>query len=194
MRTLVRYFLQGCLVLVPSVLTAYVLYLVVRQLDRLLGSPLPGLGIAIALVAITAVGALASNVLGRAVLKRVERLIGRVPLVRLVYTTVRDLVGAFFGEERSFDRPALVRFSDDGSVKGLGFITRDDLAEFGIGDHVLVYFPQAYNWAGSVLALPRSMVEPLAVDGSRFMALVLSGGVVTGAPAGASVRPPPAQR
>lgn len=150
---------------------------------------MPGVGILLTLVAITAVGALASNVLGRALLRRFERLVGRVPLVRLLYTTARDLVGAFFGDERSFDRPALVSVGPDDGLKALGFVTRDSLVELGLEDHVMVYFPQSYNFAGNTLAVPRSRVQLLSVDAGRFMAMVVSGGIVRGDPSSTSERP-----
>jgi uncharacterized membrane protein len=80
--------------------------------------------------------------------------------------------------------------SEDGGTRALGFITREALPELGMPDHVLVYFPQAYNFAGNVLAFPREQVRPLDVDAARLMALVVSGGVVTGRPAGESAPPP----
>lgn len=166
--------------LVPTVLTGYVVYLLIHKVDELLLSSVPGAGILLTLVAITAVGALVSNVLGRALLRRFERLVGRVPLVRLFYTTARDLLSAFFGDERSFERPALVFLGADAELKALGFVTRDSLAELGLEDHVMVYFPQSYNFAGNSLAVPRSRVQLLTVDAGRFMALVVSGGVVRG--------------
>jgi len=189
MRMLARYFLQGCLVTVPVVLTIYAVYVLAHEINALL-VPLPGLGIVLSLVGITAIGALASNVLGRTLVRKFERLIGRVPLVRLLYTTARDLLQAFFGDERSFDRPAVVALTADGETRAVGFITREALPELGMPDHVLVYFPQASNFAGNVLAFPREREQPLDVDAARVMALVVSGGVVTGRPAGESVRPP----
>ncbi len=192
MPTLVRYFLQGCLVLVPTVLTGYIVYWLIHKVDGLLLTSVPGLGILLTLAAITVVGALASNVLGRALLKRLERLIERVPLVRLLYMTARDLVGAFIGEERSFDRPALVSMSAEDGLKALGFVTGDSLVELGLEDHVMVYFPQSYNFAGNTMAVPRARVRLLSVDAGRFMAMVVSGGVVRGETTSSTDRAAPA--
>lgn len=180
MKTLAKSFLQGCLVLVPTVVTAYAVYLVWVKVDGLLPSAFPGAGVLVSVAVITAVGAFFSNVLGRSLLRLAERLIARVPIVRLLYATLRDFVEAFVGEDKGFDRPAVVAMSEDGSVRALGFITRDDLSEFGLEGQMAVYLPQAYNFAGHVVVMPASRVTPLDVDAGRLMALVVSGGVTTG--------------
>ena len=193
MKTLAKSFLQGCLVLVPTVVTAWAVYLVWVKLDALLPSRFfPGAGVLLALGFITGVGALFSNVVGRRLLRVTEQVIARVPIVRLLYSTLRDFVEAFVGEEKGFDRPAVVQLTEDGAVHGLGFITRDDLSDVGLPGQMAVYMPQAYALAGHVVVLPASRVRALDVDAGRFMALVVSGGVTTGRKPGTSEHPPPA--
>jgi uncharacterized membrane protein len=177
---LVRSFLQGCLVIVPVVVTGYVVYVVLARADRLIGAPIPGLGVLLCVAAITITGAVFSNVVGRGLLRFAERVIARVPLVRLLYTTLRDLVGAFVGEERGFDRPVVVSLGEGEDLLGLGFITQDDLSGLGLPGYAAVYFPQAYNIAGHTLAVPTSRVRPLDVSPARVMALIVSGGITTG--------------
>jgi uncharacterized membrane protein len=191
MRTLLKHFVQGCLVLVPTVITGYVVYLVLLRLDQFMDRPFPGFTIIVVVAAITGIGALTSNVLGRRVGRVLERAIGRVPLVRLLYTTLRDMLGAFAGEEKSFDRPAVISMGGEGTPKALGFITRDDLADLGLPGHVSVYLPQSYNFAGNMLVVPKDRVQELSVDAGAFMALVVSGGVVTAKRLGHSERPAP---
>lgn len=178
-RALARNFLKGCLVLVPSAVTLYVIYFIFTTVDGLVAVPIPGLGFLFTVTLITAVGYLASNVVGRQLFDAVERQLARVPLVNLVYTSLKDLVEAFVGEKKRFDRPVMVSVGLGEGAKLLGFITADALEALGLDDHVAVYFPQAYNFAGNLVLFPRDKVTPLEVDRSQFMAFIVSGGVVS---------------
>jgi uncharacterized membrane protein len=177
MNTLVKNFLHGCLVLVPAVVTIYVVYFVFTTIDGLLGLDVPGVGFALTLALITVVGALTRNVVGRRLVGLPDRVLGRLPLVKLVYTSLRDLMAALVGERRSFDRPVLVTLSSDGALRALGFITRDELSQFGLADHVAVYFPQSINFAGQLAIVPRARVEELAVPPSQLLPFIVSGGM-----------------
>jgi uncharacterized membrane protein len=182
MKILLKNFLKGCVFLLPTGGTLYVVWAVFSKVDSWVPGPIPGVGILLAFLATAAVGAMASNVIGRRLFAATEALLTRLPLVKLLYTTLRDFMGALVGERRSFDRPVLV--SLDGQPDGpklLGFMTCEDLTEFELRDHVAVYCPQAINFAGNLLLLPRSRVRPLAMDQAAFMAFAVSGGVVRSA-------------
>jgi uncharacterized membrane protein len=71
----------------------------------------------------------------------------------------------------------------------LGFVTRTGLRPLGLADHVAVYFPPAYNFAGNVLAVPESLVVPLEIPSSELMTFIVSGGV-SGFGVGQSLLPP----
>jgi uncharacterized membrane protein len=114
----------------------------------------------------------------------------RVPLVKLVYTSIKDLIGAFVGDRKSFDKPVLLYLSQGSAVKLLGFVTRDGLSQLGHADHVAVYLPQSYNFAGNVVIAPRELIEPLDVPSSEIMTFIVSGGV-SGLGVGQSLLPPP---
>lgn len=177
MKALVTNFLRGCLVLVPTVATLYVIYFVFVTVDGLLGLRIPGLGFALTLVLITLVGALASNVVGKQLVGMPERLLTRLPLVKLIYTSVRDFMAALVGERKTFNRPVLASLSADGAVKAFGFVTREDLSHFGLREHVAVYFPQSINFAGQLTVLPRERVLPLDVQSSELLPFIVSGGI-----------------
>lgn len=185
MKSLVKHFLQGCLVITPVAATAYVLYKLFVLVDGLLPTRVPGLGIVATLAAITALGFLTANVVGRRAVGLLEGLLTRLPLVRLVYTSIRDVTSAFLGEKKSFDRPVAVALVPGSAARALGFVTREALGLPGFDGHVAVYFPQSYHFAGSVLLVPRAQIEPLAIEGSELMAFVISGGLsgATGATA-----------
>ena len=90
-------------------------------------------------------------------------------------------MSAFVGEKKRFDKPVLVHLENE--VHALGFVTRQSLEALGMPDHVAVYLPQAYNFAGQLVVVPRARVKPAAMDGTQFMAFILSAGVTSaGAP------------
>jgi uncharacterized membrane protein len=182
MGSIIKYLLRGLLVVVPIALTLWVLVKLFLWVDGLIQVPgsdryVPGLGVAVGVLVILLIGVLASNLIARQLLAWSEGVFTRLPLVKLVYTSIKDLVGAFVSEEKRFDKAVLVRLGDGLDARVLGFQTRDDLTRFGLADDVSVYFPQAYNFAGHLLVVPRSHVTVLDVPPADVMAFVISGGV-----------------
>ena len=177
MKPIVRNFFKGLLIVVPIVATTYLVYVVVLTLDSLLGLPIPGLGLAITLVAITLVGLLASNAVGRRLVRLLERGVSHLPVVKLLYSSIRDLMGAFVGDRKSFDQPVMVALDDQPRVRLLGFVTCTRFDDPKLRGHVAVYVPQSYNFAGNLLIVPASAVERIDADGAEFMAFIMSGGV-----------------
>lgn len=183
MKKIANYFLKGLLVFVPVALTIFAFVWVFTQLDSLFGNlfriKVPGLGLVITLVGITVIGFLASNFVGRKFFELIDKLFTRVPLVKLLYSSLKDFIEAFAGEKKSFNKPVLVELVP-GGPKAVGFITRKSLEVLGLNNYVAVYFPQSYNFAGSLLIFESTMVTPLDVDSSRVMAFIVSGGVAGG--------------
>ncbi len=107
----------------------------------------------------------------------VERVLKRVPFVRLVYSSTRDLVNAFVGEKRSFDKPVLVQLFSGGSARAFGFVTKESLEQLGHQEYVTVYLPQSYHFAGQLYVFPASAVEHLDASSADVMAFIVSGGV-----------------
>jgi uncharacterized membrane protein len=175
MNWLIKNFLRGLVIVVPIAVTVYLLYQSFVSLDRLLRLPTPGLGIAILLAAIVLVGALAGNFAGRRLFALTEALFTKAPIVRIVYSAIKDLLEAFVGNKRRFDRPVRVRLTDH--VQVFGFITQDDLGALSGAGDVGVYIPFSYTWDGCLLVVARERVEPLDADSANVMALVVSGGV-----------------
>ena len=186
------FFFRGLLVVVPIGLTLWVLYFVANKLDRLLmwaleritgqpsplELPVPGFGLIVTVALVSLVGLLASTAVTRWVFRLVDQVFHQLPLVRILYGSIKDLIGAFVGDKKSFNTPVVVE--SDMGVHFLGFQTRDDLGDMGLADHVAVYFPQSYNFAGNVLVVPRSKVRPVEVDATLAMTFIVSGGVSGG--------------
>ena len=179
MRKLLNHFFRGLVLLAPLALTIYVCWLVFTTIDRWLGIPIPGVGFLLTIALITLVGFLASNLIARSLLGLVESVLGRLPFVRLLYTSTKDLLNAFVGEKRRFDTPVLVRLTADGGTGALGFITQENLERLGIPGHVAVYLPQAYNFAGQMLVVPADRVIRITSNSADVMAFIVSGGVTS---------------
>jgi uncharacterized membrane protein len=182
MKRLIRWFFQGLIYFVPIALTAFVLVAAFRAIDRglggLLGVEVPGVGVLVLVLGVTLLGFLLSNFLSRRILGAFEGLLDRLPLVKLLHGSVKDLMGAFVGEERRFDTPVTVEILPGSEIRALGFVTRDSLVDLGLGaELVAVYLPQSYNFAGQLIIIPRSRVHRIEAESAEMMALVLSGGV-----------------
>jgi uncharacterized membrane protein len=192
-KRLIGYFVRGCLVLVPLGLTVYILFAILSRIDQLLPIGIPGAGLLITLVLVTIVGALTSNVVGRSVVDSADRTLKRLPLIKLIYTSIKDLIDAFMGDKKSFNRPVAVTLNPSSGLKALGFITRDGLHALDLPQHVAVYFPQSYNFAGYLAVVPREQVEALEVNSAELMTFIISGGI-SGLGIGQSVLPPSSMR
>jgi len=181
MRRLLNYFLRGLVLVAPIAITMYVCWIVFVRIDGWLGLPIPGLGFVITVVLITLVGFLGSSLITRGLVAIVDQTVGRLPFVRLLYTSTKDLLNAFVGEKRRFDKPVLVRLSANTDARMVGFVTQESLDRLGLAGYAAVYFPQSYNFAGNLVVFPASNLEPIDAASADVMAFVVSGGV-TGVP------------
>ncbi len=177
MKRIGSYFLEGLLFVIPLALTIYIIYIAFVKIDGLLNLPIPGAGLVTTLVLITLIGFLASNFLTKHLLNWVDSVFARLPLIKLLYSSVKDLINAFVGDKKSFNKPALVSLNQEGSVFALGFITRESLSNFGLEHLVPVYLPQSYNFAGNLLVVPKEQVTPLEANSSDVMTFIVSAGV-----------------
>ncbi len=190
---LLGHFLKGLLVVAPVGFTLYICYKLFIWINTPLSGylqnhapelNLPGLGFAItvlvAAVVLTAVGYLSSNLLMRWLLDAVDRQFGKLPLIKLVHSSLKDLIGAFAGKNRGFDQPVLVSLQPDASVRMVGFVTRKDMEAWGLAGCVTVYLPAAYNFGGQLVILPKERVTPLPIASTDLMTFAISGGISGG--------------
>jgi uncharacterized membrane protein len=177
MKRLFNYFVRGLLLLAPLAITVFVCWKTFTTIDGWLGLRVPGAGFLLTLALITMFGFLAGGYLTRRVVALLERVMHRVPLVRLLYSSTKDLLNAFVGDRRRFDKPVLVELVPGSNAQAFGFVTQESLDQVGLPAHVAVYFPQSYNFAGSLVVFPRSQVRRLDAESSAVMAFIVSGGV-----------------
>ncbi len=184
---LFKSFLKGLLLLIPLAVTAWVIYHFFTWVDGLLHLSIPGLGFVLTFVIIIIVGAVGSNIVAARFIIYLESFLNRVPLVKLIYFSLKDLIGAFVGEKKSFRFPVLVSLYPESGAKMLGFVTSQDPNLPGAPDHVAVYLPQSYNYSGFLIVVPRDRITPLPPhESARWLSFIVSGGVSKGPQASAN--------
>jgi uncharacterized membrane protein len=176
MKKFTGYFLKGLLVFVPAALSIFAVVWVIGAIDNLMPFETPGVGIAATILVIFLTGFFASNFIGKKLFGFIDAIFKRLPVIKLLYSAAKDMIEAFAGERKSFDKPVIVELIKDGP-KAMGFVTQSSLDFLGIDGHVAVYLPQSYNFAGSVLIFLAERVKPLDIDSSEAMTFIVSGGV-----------------
>jgi uncharacterized membrane protein len=188
MNKLIRYFLQGLLLLSPVAITIYAIVvtfqfidgLLLQDLTNLIGFKIPGLGIIIIVTFITLIGVLGSSILIKPMLSAIDDFISRAPLVKIIYTSIKDFMSAFVGKEKKFTEPVLVKMSKDSDLEKIGFVTKHDLSALGIEEgKVAVYMPFSYTFSGNLYIVPAINIKPLNANPTEVMKFVVSAGVTT---------------
>ncbi|ANE52154.1 DUF502 domain-containing protein [Flavisolibacter tropicus] len=189
MNKLFQYFLQGLLVLAPIAITAYAIYWIVSSIDNLI--PIftyvdqkgniqvqnYGLGFLLVIGLIIVIGYMSSFFIKLRLFSLFETLMAKTPGIRFIYSTVKDFFEAFAGEKKKFNKPVLANI-DDNDVWRVGFITQDELKDFGFSEYVAVYIPASYSIAGNVYLLPRNRVRTITnINATDAMKFAISGGV-----------------
>ncbi len=190
MKKLAGYFFQGLLYIAPLAVTVYVIVLSFTWIDGLLrdlviftdgpfsGFNFPGLGLLVLVLLLTLIGFLGQRLITTPISSFFDALLRRAPLVKIIYTSVKELLSAFVGKERKFEQPVLVSLDEAGIVKRIGFLTAAHLADLGVeGGSIAVYMPSSYGLLGELVIVPASHVKPLDLNSTDVMKFVISGGV-----------------
>lgn len=182
LKKLPGYFVRGLFYTVPLGITIYVVIASFTFLDHLIPITTPGVGLLIMIVLITFIGYLGSAVLASSIgtlIRRGEKIVLRIPGVKMIYTALKDLTSALTGSTKTFDHGVLVTLDKENDIQKIGFVTRNDLSQLGIGpDKVSVYFPYSYGIMGDLRIVPKSAVRILPGKASDLMKFIVSGGVV----------------
>ena len=190
MKKIRKFFFQGLLFLAPLGLTVYIIYLIYigthnfleNQIKTLLPFDIPFLNLIILitiLLLVTLIGLLGQTFIFRPVQNLIGKTFEKVPIIKFIYTALKDFISAFVGKEKKFTNPALVKVHHLTNLEKLGFITKEDLSVIGIKDRkVAVYFPHSYNFSGELFIVPADQVTPLDLPASEVMKFIVSGGVL----------------
>ena len=204
-----KYLIAGLLVWLPLTLTVWVLTSVLGLLDGVFGwfisatqavlpapatAPLealrhiPGLGLIVTLVALLLTGIFAANIVGQWWLRQGSRLLNRIPIVKSIYNSIKQVSDTLFSSSgNAFREAVLVQYPHQGSWT-IAFVTGKpggEVASHLDGEHVSLYVPTTPNpTSGFFLMMPRSSVRPLQMSVDEALKYIISMGVV--------VPPPPA--
>lgn len=182
---LINYFIQGLLFLVPLSVTIFVIYYVFHYLDTLttslviefIGYEIPGLGLLIVILFILLIGILGSTIVFNPLISFLEGLINRAPLIKDIYSSIKDLLSAFVGNKKKFSNPVIVKMNDSG-LKRIGFLTRKGMETMKVSENeMVVYLPYSYGVMGTVIIVPKENVEAIDQSSNEVMKFILSGGV-----------------
>ena len=188
-KQMLQYFLQGLLILGPVTITAYFIYWAVSSIDGLI--PIftytdargivqvrnYGIGFVIIIVALIVIGYFSSFFITSRIVSFFDKLLKKTPGIKHIYSTTRDFFEAFAGGSKKFAKHVLANI-DDNNVWRFGFITREDMQDFGLNEYVTVYVPMAYSVAGNVYVIPKTRVRLIDnITASQTMKFAVSGGV-----------------
>ena len=174
MRNFLNNFLRGLLLLVPMAAAMYVVYYIYTMLDSLIDFGIPGLSFVIVILLITFVGFFTRKY-NTGLFIWFEDLVNKVPLLSLIYSSIKDLMNSFVGEKKKFNKPVLVKVENN--LYKPGFVTSDDLKDIGLPGMVSVYLPHSYNFSGNVFLTDKKNIKPLKNSSSEVMKYIVSGGI-----------------
>lgn len=182
---LITYLLRGMLVLAPVVFTLYIVFSLFGSIDTFLndviqtvtGYRFPGLGIIVGIMLITLIGFLSSLFLLQPLFSFFEGLLTHTPLIKVIYSSIKDMLNAFVGNNKKFNQPVLVNFAGNPRFQKLGYVTEKDLTHLGMPGKVAVYLPHSYNISGNLFIVPAEDVTYLDAPAADVMKFIVSGGV-----------------
>jgi uncharacterized membrane protein len=195
-KQLFHFFLQGVLVLAPISITVWTVIAVFNWIDGILpnlvhslfpsfigtdqyGLPkrIPGLGFIVFITIALFVGYISPSFIVSRFMDFSDKVLEKTPGIKLIYSTLKDFFEAFAGSKRKFDKAVLVSIEAP-DVWRVGFITQEELHEFGLQEYVAVYVPQSYAFAGHLYFVKRDRVRILTdISSADAMKFAISGGV-----------------
>jgi uncharacterized membrane protein len=183
---LVAYFLQGLLLIAPTFVTLWAIFAFFNFFDSHINDLFeqafhfraPGFGLVTVVLLITLIGVLGSLVIVQPLLHIIDLILEKTPVVKDIYTALKDFFNAFISNKKKFNKPAMFEMGKGSGVFKLGFITQEDLSELHIKDKVAVYTPLSYNLSGILYLVNSDQVQPLEnVSNGMVMKFIVSGGV-----------------
>lgn len=195
-RQLMHFFFQGLIILAPIVITGWAVVSLFNFIDTILPNLLhtlfpsfvgldtygypkryPGLGFVVVILIVIIVGYISSTFIVSRLVYLFDQLLEKTPGVKIIYSTLKDFFEAFAGNKRKFDKAVLVSISSE-DVWQVGFITQQEVHQFGLQEYVAVYLPQSYAFAGHLYFVRKERVRVLTdISSSEAMKFAISGGV-----------------
>lgn len=188
-KRILQYFLQGLLIMAPVAITISFIYWAVSTIDSwipiftysdkqgLVHVQNYGIGFILIIGILITVGYFSTFFITSRIVSFFDKVLEKTPGIKHIYATTRDFFEAFAGANKKFTKHVLANV-DDNDVWRFGFITREDMQDFGLTDYVTVYIPMAYSVAGNVYVIPKNRVKMIEnITASQTMKFAVSGGV-----------------
>ena len=183
MKKIIKLLFQGVLLVAPLALTVFILLEVFDFLDSILEQwvgDVPGLGLLLLLSVLIFAGFLGTTLITDPIKDAFNKWLSRIPLIKLIYDGVKDLLGAFVGDKKKFNNPVMVKEHNNATCYKVGFLTQENLEGIGIEDGFsAVYFPHSYAFSGVVLLVENTYIKPLNAPAADVMKFIVSGGVIS---------------
>jgi uncharacterized membrane protein len=176
MRKLLNYFLKGLLITLPVYATYRIIRTLMESIDSVLLLDTPGLGFIIVIGTLVLTGFIGSSLITRPVIDLMDDIFSSIPLVKTIYTSVKDLIEAFVGDKKKFSKPVIVELTP--GIYKPGFITQEDLSQLNLPGIIAVYLPHSYAFSGNLFLVDRSKIKDFDGDSSELMKFIVSGGVI----------------
>jgi uncharacterized membrane protein len=172
---LINHFLKGLLVVLPFTVTYSIIKSIVIWLDTLFDVGIPAVGFLVVIISITILGWIGSRIFTQPLISFMDDILGKIPFVKIIYTSVKDFMEAFVGDKKKFNNPVMVKMAD-GLFKP-GFITQENLSSLKLPGMVAVYCPHSYAFSGNIFFAEREKVIPIEGNSTELMKFIVSGGV-----------------
>ncbi len=143
----------------------------------MIGRPVPGLGVLIMLIFLTALGYIGQTIIARPFKLFFSKIIHTIPLLELVYSAIKDFFSAFVGKEKKFNKPVMFKINSNDNMHRIGFITNTNLEAFGTNDLVAVYVPFSYTFTGETYLVSKEAIKLINAPASEVMKFIVAGGV-----------------
>ena len=174
-RKLFSYFLKGLLITLPIYATYRIIRSLVESIDEVLLLETPGLGFLIVIGVIMLIGLIGSSFLTQPIFELIDGILNKIPFVKTIYSSVKDLIEAFVGEKNKFSKPVIVELSP--GIFKPGFITQEELIDLNLPGMAAVYFPHSYAFSGNLFLVNKEKIQVFKGSSSALMKFIVSGGV-----------------
>ena len=194
---IVKYFFQGLIVIAPIGVTIWVIISLFKFVDNFLPNYfktiapnlllvnnageiklIPGLGFIISLILVVFIGWLSSLFFIERFMTIFDKLLEKTPGVKIIYSTVKDLLEAFTGDKKKFNKAVLVNIESN-NIWRIGFITRNSNEHFNLPEFCTVYVPHSYAISGITYLVTKDRIKelPTNISATDAMKYIVSGGL-----------------
>ncbi|MBL7664907.1 MAG: DUF502 domain-containing protein [Bacteriovoracaceae bacterium] len=187
MKSIYSVFIRGLLVVLPMIVTVFLLVWVTSKVESLFGDSMqsllgewyfPGFGILFTILLILLVGVLVSNYVTRNMIAFFVKKFESLPVIKTVYRPIKDFVGLLGGSEHNHLKRVVI-FNYNENIQMIGLVTRDDFDDLPAGhftdEHIAVYIPFSYIFGGTTVFVKRSMVKEIDIAADFTLRSAITG-------------------